>query len=141
MDLLPCPHKTVLNVLKDIYLFDSLRGTLFPASPIPVIVKIVLSGAGLKDLIPGFRPGKFVADLVHRQGPFCGKGISFSAPPTCMPHAFGQSWARDFYPTLTLLSVFLDLPSDSIFGRVGKKTYWWLGVQNIASNHYSLFHQ
>ena len=52
VDLLPCPHEAVFEVIEDINLSDSLRGTLFPASPIPVIVKEVLSGAGLKDLIP-----------------------------------------------------------------------------------------
>ena len=52
VDLLSRPHEAVFEVLKDIYLSDSLRGTLFPASPIPVIVKKVLSGTGLKNLIP-----------------------------------------------------------------------------------------
>ena len=54
VDLLSCPHEAVFEVFEDINLSDSLRGALFPASPIPIIIEKVLSGAGLKDLIPGF---------------------------------------------------------------------------------------
>ncbi|MEJ2649898.1 MAG: hypothetical protein P8016_16005 [Sedimentisphaerales bacterium] len=56
VDLLSCPYKAVFKVLEDINLPDSLLDALFPSPPIPVIVKEVFSGAGLKDIIPGFRP-------------------------------------------------------------------------------------
>jgi hypothetical protein len=56
VDLLSCTHEAIFEVLEDIYLSNSLRGTLFPASPVSVIVEKVLSGAGLKDFIPRFRP-------------------------------------------------------------------------------------
>jgi len=53
VDLLSCPYKTVFEVLEDIDLPGSLLDTLFPAPPIPVIIKKVFSRAGLKDFIPG----------------------------------------------------------------------------------------
>jgi hypothetical protein len=37
----------------------------FPSSPVSVIVEIILSGAGLKDSIPGYGPGKFVFEIAH----------------------------------------------------------------------------
>ena len=39
--------------------------TFLVSRTIGVIVEIVLSGAGSKDLIPGFGPGEFVADFSH----------------------------------------------------------------------------
>ena len=42
-----------------------LRGTVFPAAPVTIIVEIILSGAGLKDSIPGYRPGEFVFEGAH----------------------------------------------------------------------------
>jgi hypothetical protein len=65
VDLLPCPHKPIFEVFQDIDLPGFSWGILFPAAPIGVIVEIVLPWAGLKDLIPGFGPGEFVANFVH----------------------------------------------------------------------------
>jgi hypothetical protein len=62
---LPCPGKVVLEVLQDVYVPGSFWRIGFPATPIPVVVEIVLSGASLEDLIPGFRPGEFVANFSH----------------------------------------------------------------------------
>jgi len=55
------PQVPVFEVLKDIDLSGSFRSVLFPTAPIGIVTEIVLSGAGLKDLIPGFGPGKFIA--------------------------------------------------------------------------------
>jgi len=41
------------------------QGIFEPAIPEAVIGKPVLSGAGFKDFIPGFGPGKFVFDSGH----------------------------------------------------------------------------
>ena len=65
VNLSPCPHIPVLEVPEDIDLPDSLWGVLLPADPIPVLVEVVLSGAGLKDLIAAFGPGEFVTDFSH----------------------------------------------------------------------------
>jgi len=54
VNLSHCPHKAVFKFFKDIYLPGSFRRTLFPATPIGVIVEIALPGTGLKDLISGF---------------------------------------------------------------------------------------
>ena len=43
----------------------SLRSVDFPATPVTVIVEIILSGAGLKDSIPGYGPGEFVFEGAH----------------------------------------------------------------------------
>ncbi len=67
VNLSPCPHIPVLKVLEDIDLPGSLWGIFLPATPKCIIVKVVLSWAGLKDLIPGFGPGEFVTDFTHWQ--------------------------------------------------------------------------
>ena len=51
VNLFPCPHMAVFEVLKDINLPGSCLCSLFPAAPICVIFEIVLSGTGLKDLV------------------------------------------------------------------------------------------
>ncbi len=65
VDLFACPHVPVLEVSEDIDLPRSLWGVFLPATPIRIIVEVVLSGAGLKDLISGFGPGEFVTDCTH----------------------------------------------------------------------------
>jgi len=60
MNLCPCPHEAVLELFKNIDLSGSWRSIIFPSAPIPVIVEIILSGAGLKNTVPGYGPGKFV---------------------------------------------------------------------------------
>jgi len=60
MNLCPCPHKAVLELFKNIDLSGSFGSIGFPAAPVPIIVEIILSWAGLKDSIPGYGPGKFV---------------------------------------------------------------------------------
>jgi hypothetical protein len=55
------PQVSVFEVLQGINLSCSFRSVLFPTAPIGIVSEIVLSGAGLKDLIPGFGPGKFIA--------------------------------------------------------------------------------
>jgi hypothetical protein len=37
----------------------------FPSAPVSVIVEIILSGAGLKDTVTGYGPGKFVFEGAH----------------------------------------------------------------------------
>ena len=68
VDFLSGPHEAVLEILEEIYLPDPFRSTFFPPAPVPVVVEIVLSGARLKDLVPGFGPGEFVADFSHKKG-------------------------------------------------------------------------
>ena len=65
VDLFPSPHIAVFKVFKNIDLLGSCRSISFPAAPVPVIVEIVLSGAGLKNFIPGYGPGKFVFEGAH----------------------------------------------------------------------------
>jgi hypothetical protein len=36
-----------------------------PAAPVPIIVEIILSGAGLEDTVSGYGPGKFVFEGGH----------------------------------------------------------------------------
>jgi len=55
------PQVPVFEVLQSINLSGPFGSVLFPTSPIGIVTEIVLSGAGLKDLIPGFGPGKFIA--------------------------------------------------------------------------------
>jgi len=55
------PQEPVFEVLQDINLPGSFGSVLFPTAPIGIVTEIILSGAGLKDLIPGFGPGKFIA--------------------------------------------------------------------------------
>jgi hypothetical protein len=65
VNLFSCPHIAVFEILKDVNLPGSLWCALFPPTPGPVIVEIVLSGAGFKDLISGFGPGEFVFNFFH----------------------------------------------------------------------------
>jgi hypothetical protein len=65
MDLLTSPHEPIFYVFQNIDLAGSFWRTLFPAAPIGIVIVIILSGTGLKDLIPGFGPGEFITDLVH----------------------------------------------------------------------------
>jgi len=70
VDFLTGPHEAVLEILEKIYLPDPFRRSFFPSSPIPIVVEIVLSRAGLEDLVPGLGPGEFVAEFGHkRKGP------------------------------------------------------------------------
>ena len=41
------------------------RSIRLPVTPVTVIVEIVLSGAGLKDSVSGYGPGKFVFEGAH----------------------------------------------------------------------------
>jgi hypothetical protein len=48
-----------------------------PTSPIGIVIKIILSGASLEDLIPGFGPGEFITNFTHLLGyRFIGIGLS-----------------------------------------------------------------
>ncbi len=68
VNLSPCPHIPVFEVFEDIDLPCSLWGILLPTTPIRIVVKTVLPGAGLKDLIAGFGSGEFVTDFIHFLG-------------------------------------------------------------------------
>jgi hypothetical protein len=59
------PHVAVFEVFQDVDLPGSCRGIGFPSAPVTVIVEIILSGAGLKDSIPGYGPGEFVFEGGH----------------------------------------------------------------------------
>jgi hypothetical protein len=61
MNSVSLPQVPVFEVLQGINLSGSFGGVLFPTSPIGIVSEIILSGTGLKDLIPGFGPGKFIA--------------------------------------------------------------------------------
>jgi hypothetical protein len=61
----PCPHVAVLELFKNVNLPGSFGGIGFPTAPVPIVVEIVLSGAGLENSIPGYRPGKFVFEGAH----------------------------------------------------------------------------
>jgi len=67
VNLSPCPHIAVFELLEDIELPGSFLGILLPATPVGIIVEIILSWTGLEDLIPGFGPGKIVLDFSHCQ--------------------------------------------------------------------------
>ena len=56
VDFLSDPHEAVLEVLQNIYLPGPFRGILFPASPVRIIIEIVLPGACLENSVPGFGP-------------------------------------------------------------------------------------
>ncbi|MEE9609620.1 MAG: hypothetical protein V3W19_00125, partial [Desulfatiglandales bacterium] len=71
MNCSPRPHMTVFELLENVYLPSPFWRTFFPATPVSVIVEIVLSGAGFKDLISGFGPGEFVLDSSHWRWWFC----------------------------------------------------------------------
>jgi len=68
MDLCPCPHVAILELFKNINLLDSLGSVDLPSTPVSVIVEIVLSGAGLKNTVTGYGPGKFVFEGGHFNG-------------------------------------------------------------------------
>jgi len=48
-------------------LLGSFGGIKVPATPVTVVVEIVLSGAGLKYHITGYGPGKFVFEGGHNE--------------------------------------------------------------------------
>jgi hypothetical protein len=60
VNLCPCPHITVFEVFENVDQSGSLRGIEIPTTPRCIIVEIILSGAGLKDSIPGYGPREFV---------------------------------------------------------------------------------
>jgi len=43
----------------------SLGGVVFPATPVSIIVEIILSGARLEYPVTGYGPGKFVFEDGH----------------------------------------------------------------------------
>jgi hypothetical protein len=53
MNLCTNPHVTVLELLKNIDLPGPFGGIKVPATPVAVIVEIILSGAGFKDSVTG----------------------------------------------------------------------------------------
>jgi hypothetical protein len=52
-------------LFKNVDLPDSFGGIKVPTAPVSIIVEIILSGAGSKNSIPGYGPGKFVVKVAH----------------------------------------------------------------------------
>jgi len=65
VNLLSSPHVTVLELFENIDPPDPLRRVDFPATPVAIIVEIVLPEANPKNSIPGYGPGKFVLEGGH----------------------------------------------------------------------------
>jgi len=75
MNLCPCPHVPIFELFKNIDLSGSGWSVDLPSAPVSVIVEIILSGAGLKDSVSGYGPGKLVFKGAHFQ-----ISISFANP-------------------------------------------------------------
>lgn len=70
VNLFSCPHIGIFKVFRDVDLPGPFQGTLFPATPIPIIVEVILPGTSSEDLISGFGPREFVLDFTHWQSQF-----------------------------------------------------------------------
>jgi hypothetical protein len=67
VDLFPGPHEAVLEILEDVDLSGPLRSIFFPPAPVCVVVEVILSRAGLEDLMPALGPGEFIVQFGHGQ--------------------------------------------------------------------------
>ena len=65
MNLFPCPHIAIFEVLENVNLSGPFGSIPFPTTPVSIVIEIILPGADLKNPIPGDGPGKFVFERTH----------------------------------------------------------------------------
>jgi hypothetical protein len=65
VDFFPGPHEAILEILEEVDLSGPLWSIFIPSTPVPVIIEVILPGAGHEDLMSGFGPGKFIAKFAH----------------------------------------------------------------------------